>query len=90
MAVREYETWLLHARPPDELVRHGILEVERRRGAKEALTRLVPEYGPATHQMQLTRAMDLEQVRARSDSFDKLVRVLAALFGVTAPPRPLF
>ena len=89
MAVREYETWLLHGFSLEELERHGIRNVETRRGAKELLRRVIRNYQPTTHQMACTKAMDLDRVRARSDSFDKLVRALGTLFGVSTPPRPL-
>jgi hypothetical protein len=89
MVVREYETWLLHACSQGDLERHGIREVETRRGAKELLRRIVENYQPTTHQVARTKAMDLDRVRARSDSFDKLVRALGTLFGVSTPPRPL-
>jgi len=80
MASREYETWLLH----DLSDAKG---VESKRGAKEALRRLVPSYEPTTHQLLLTRKLDVPRVRARSDSFDKLVRDLARLCGVKPPKR---
>jgi len=89
MVVREYETWLLHACSHQELMRHGIRDVEARRGAKELLKRVLGDYRPTTHQLARTKALDLERVRARSDSFDKLVRALGGLFGVPTPPRPL-
>jgi hypothetical protein len=89
MVVREYETWLLHACSQEELKRHGIRDVEARRGAKELLRRVIGNYQPTTHQLGRTKTMDLDRVRARSDSFDKLVRALGALFGVPTPPRPL-
>jgi hypothetical protein len=80
MASREYETWLLH----DLSDARGI---ESKRGAKEALRRLVPNYDPTTHQLLLTRKLDVPRVRARSDSFDKLVRDLARLCGAKPPKR---
>ena len=84
----EYETWLLHACTPAELERNGIRNVNAR-GAKELLARVVPNYKPTTHQLPCTKSMDIDRVRARSDSFDKLVRALGGLFGVATPPRPL-
>ncbi|HSK04830.1 MAG TPA: DUF4276 family protein [Kofleriaceae bacterium] len=87
MVVREYEAWLLHAFSAAELTKVGVKNPDRIRGAKEKLKRLVPKYKPTTHQLEITRKIDLERLRRASDSFDKLVRSLAAIFGVTAPDR---
>jgi hypothetical protein len=89
MIVREYEGWLLQSFSEVELASAGVVNPERIRGAKGALKRLVPGYKPTTHQLEITRAIDIQQLRKRSDSFDKLVRSLAALFGVVAPVRAL-
>jgi hypothetical protein len=89
MIVREYEGWLLQSFSDAELANAGVINPESIRGAKGALKRLVPGYKPTTHQLEITRAIDIQQLRGRSDSFDKLVRSLAALFGVTAPVRVL-
>jgi hypothetical protein len=51
------------------------------------LKRLVPGYLPTTHQLNETRRIDIALVRKRSDSFDKLVRVLAVLSGTDLPER---
>lgn len=88
MAVREYETWLVQGRSEEELHRHGVAEPEATRDAKGLLKRLVAGYKPTVHQLRLTRELDLDRVWARSDSFDKLVRSLAALCEVTPPARP--
>jgi hypothetical protein len=88
MVVREYEGWLLHAFGDAELARIGVTAPERLRGAKEKLRKLVPGYKPTTHQLEITRKVDLRRLRRASDSFDKLVRSLAAIFGVAAPKRP--
>jgi hypothetical protein len=87
MAVREYETWLLFNHPEDQLASAGAPEPERKRGAKEILARLVPGYLPSTHQLTETRRLDIARVRKRSDSFNKLVLLLARLSGITAPAR---
>jgi hypothetical protein len=87
MMVREYEAWLLYAFDDAALARVGITDPERIRGAKEKLRRLVPGYKPTTHQLEITRKIDIERLRRVSDSFDKLVRSLAAIFGVPAPDR---
>jgi Domain of unknown function (DUF4276) len=80
MAVREYETWLLLNHPEDSLkkARAGA-SPEKARGAKEILARIVPGYRPTTHQLPETRRLNIAHVRARSKSFDKLVRAVAAL-----------
>lgn len=83
MAVREFETWILHSRADLSSER-----VERRRDAKGMLDKAIGGYLPSLQQEQLVRSMDLDRVRAVSDSFDKFVRALAGLCGVTAPPRP--
>lgn len=87
MAIREYETWLLLNHTDTQLARVGVPQPERKRGAKEALAKLVPGYLPTTHQLTETQKIDLVQVRKRSDSFDKLVRVLAAISGAQLPTR---
>jgi hypothetical protein len=87
MVVREYEAWLLYAFGDAELAGVGITDPERIRGAKEKLRKLVPGYKPTTHQLEITRKLDLERLRRVSDSFDKLVRSLAAIFGIPAPDR---
>jgi hypothetical protein len=87
MIVREYEAWLLHAFNAAELARVGVKNPDRIRGAKEKLKRLEPKYKPTTHQLEITRKIDLGRLRQASDSFDKLVRSLAEIFGVTAPDR---
>jgi len=88
MALREYETWLLLSYSDEELKRVKLPMPERVRGAKEALRRLVPDYSPSEHQLSETIGLDIERVRARSDSFDKLVRALGALCGRSPPARP--
>ncbi|WP_257458400.1 DUF4276 family protein [Archangium lipolyticum] len=87
MALREYETWLLLNYTDEQLAGAGAPEPERKRGAKEALARLVPSYLPTTHQLRETQKLDIARVRKRSDSFDKLVRVLASISGTTPPAR---
>jgi hypothetical protein len=87
MVVREYEGWLLHAFDKDQLGAAGISDPERIRGAKEKLKRLVPGYKPTTHQLEITRKIDIAKLRRSSDSFDKLVRSLAAIFEVSPPER---
>lgn len=88
MAVREFETWLLHGKTDEELRAARVADPDRRRNAKAALARIHPGYLPTTHQRDLTRALDLDRAWSRSDSFDKLVRGLAAICRVTVPPRP--
>ena len=87
MAVREYECWLLTS-----LVRSSHTSgrrIEDIRGAKEHLRSMQPGYKPALHQLKLTRALDVATVWALSDSFDKFVRTLAGIFGVSTFTRPL-
>jgi hypothetical protein len=85
MAEREYETWLLAG-----LVEESAWKSSRgRRDAKGALRHSIPGYKPTTHQLICTQQLDLARAWARSDSFDKLVRSLAKLCGVTCPPRPV-
>jgi hypothetical protein len=86
MIVREYETWLLWNQRQATLAAHGISNPESRRDAKGLLERVVEGYTPSTHQLELTRSIDVGHVRARSQSFDKLVRVLALVFSVSVPP----
>ncbi|WP_437958287.1 DUF4276 family protein [Sorangium sp. So ce119] len=87
MVLREYETWLLLNYSDDELKRAKVAAPEKVSGAKEKLRRLVPEYSPSEHQLIETRRIDIARLRMRSDSFDKLVRVLGALCGATPPGR---
>jgi len=88
MAVCEFECWLLWDFDEDKRRDVKALDPERIRDAKGRLERLVPAYAPSTHQAKLVKALNLERVRSRSKSFDKLVRTLGELCGVPAPPRP--
>lgn len=87
MAVREYEAWLLLSFSDEERTAAHVRDPERIRDAKGEVRKLVPAYSPTTHQLDLTRKLDVARVRAQSDSFDKLVRSLAGLAGVTPPAR---
>ncbi|WP_437624433.1 hypothetical protein [Sorangium sp. So ce1151] len=87
MAVCEYETWLLLNFAEEAVRRAGVRTPESKRGAKEALEKLVPGYLPTTHQLSETRKIDVALVRSRSDSFDKLVRALATISGMPLPAR---
>lgn len=87
MAAREFESWLLLGLSAEELARHGIESPERKRDAKKLMGRIIPRYKPTVHQMALTRRADVRRIRSRSDSFDSLVRGLAALAGVPCPDR---
>jgi hypothetical protein len=59
-----------------------------RRNAKGKLEKLVANDDPISHQLELTRNIDIQRLRALSRSFDKLVRTLGALCRVEVPPRP--
>lgn len=87
MAVREYEAWLLWNLEPRVLRENAVPDPESKRDAKGALRRVLGAYAPTTHQLELTRKIDVPRVRAASKSFDKLVRAVAAILGVEAPPR---
>lgn len=87
MIVREYEGWLLHTFDEQQLAAIGVPAPDKVRGAKEKLKQLVPGYKPTTHQLEITRQIDIERLRQNSDSFDKLVRALAGIFGTSAPAR---
>ncbi|HLM44107.1 MAG TPA: hypothetical protein VK458_09575 [Myxococcaceae bacterium] len=89
MACREYESWLLWSRPEGERTRAGVTSSpEQLRDAKGAMRHFVQNYRPTAHQLPETQGLDIAHVRARSDSFDKLVRTLATICGVQPPPRP--
>lgn len=79
MAVREYETWILLSQPPERLARVGIKDPERSRDAKRLLSRLVRGYLPTTHQLELTRSMDIAELRRRSRSFQQFVKSVLTL-----------
>jgi len=81
MAVREFETWLLLNHSPQDLANAGVKSPERIRDAKKALARLVPGYLPTTHQLQLARSIDIDQLRGRSKSFDKFARCVLDVTG---------
>lgn len=88
MSVREYEAWLLWSFSVSERTSARILRSpETIRDAKGAVSRLFHGYLPAVHQLQLTRRINIGQVRKDSDSFDKLVRGIAQLCNVVPPPR---
>jgi hypothetical protein len=88
MAVREYETWLAHNASDLDLLGIGVPDPERHRDAKGIMRKLVPGYKPTTHQLAVTQTLDVQRVRSRSASFDKLVRTLGQVFGTTVLPRP--
>lgn len=82
-AIREYEAWLLASSLG--AAQHDGKPVEGIRDAKAPLQRLHPGYLPTAHQLKLTRNIDVASLRVHSRSFDKLVRALAAIFGVLDP-----
>lgn len=82
LAHREYESWFLSAALSlrgccglsHQLTPPANPEVHR--GAKEWLSRHMPyRYDPVQHQLELTRAMNLEQAQ-QNQSFGRLVRKL--------------
>lgn len=81
MAVREFEAWLLHTFPVAERERHEIGRIDEIRDAKGALAKMVPGYKPTMHQQELVRRIEVDDLRTRSPSFDKLVRDLERLTG---------
>jgi hypothetical protein len=93
LAKREFEAWFLAGAislrgertlssdldPPNQ--------PEQISGAKEWLSmRMTSGYSETLDQPAFAAALDLASAR-QSDSFDKLVRDLSALLGVSAPPR---
>ncbi|MEN9579417.1 MAG: hypothetical protein RJA70_2426 [Pseudomonadota bacterium] len=85
MVEREYEAWLLAAFQNQPTWQKKA--IQSLRDAKGPLKSVVPGYKPSTHQLELTRRIDVGRLRDLSDSFDKLVRTLAAIFDVDCPPR---
>ncbi|RKH18423.1 DUF4276 family protein [Corallococcus sp. AB018] len=90
----EYEAWFLTAAEslrgqrglPADLIAPS--HPERIRDAKGWLGQRMPGgYRATIHQPALTSVFDLEAAR-RADSFDKLVRDMGMLLGVSVPPRP--
>lgn len=79
MAVREYESWLLANETESALRSVDVADPEKVRGAKEKLAALHPRYLPTTHQLELTRKIDIGRLRRRSRSFDKLVRSISSI-----------
>ena len=89
MASREFESWILWNFPKLDRKRVKAIHPDKSpRDAKKALGQLVPGYSPTTHQLDQTRGLDLGSVWASSDSFDKLVRMLAELTSAPFPVRP--
>lgn len=87
MAMREYESWLLSSLVGQ--ARSGTRTIEQIRDAKGQLEQYVKGYLPTLHQLQLTRALEIDTVWSLSDSFDKLIRTLGRLCGVPPGTRPL-
>jgi hypothetical protein len=92
VAVREYESWFLAAAQslagqrglPSEMP--AFQTPEAIRGAKEKLDGLMEKgYSEVLDQPAFTALFDLQAAR-RAPSFDKLVREVARLVGVPAPP----
>src|SRR5271165_6191876 len=88
MAQREYEAWLLLSHTDEQLKAAKVRRPEQVRNAKDELRKLIPGYLPTVHQMAATRKLDIPRLRARSDSFDKLVRAIGSLCEGKAPARP--
>ncbi len=85
LAHREYETWFLTAALSLRGccgLSHNLAppaDPEAHRGAKEWLSRHMPyPYDPVQHQLELTRAMNLEQAQ-QNRSFRRLVRTIRTL-----------
>jgi Domain of unknown function (DUF4276) len=88
MAQREYEAWVLLSYTEEQRKAARVRNPEQIRDAKGELRKLIRGYLPTVHQLAATRQLDISRVRARSDSFDKLVRAIASLCGVRPPSRP--
>lgn len=86
MAVREFEAWLLWGHSDAELQKIKVSDPERVRNAKGKLEQLTAGYSPATHQLSLTRGIDVQRLRKHSRSFDKLVRTIGMLCRVPVLP----
>jgi hypothetical protein len=94
LAKREFESWFLagaaslrgaRTLPEDLKAPH---QPESIAGAKEWLSvRMTSGYSETLDQPAFAAALDLVDAR-QSDSFDKLVRDVSALLGVSPPPRP--
>ncbi len=84
MAVREFETWLVLSHTPQQLERAGIRNAEAKRDAKKLLEKLVPGYLPTTHQLELTKKINVTALRSVSNSFDKFARDVVAATGPRA------
>lgn len=84
MVVREFETWLILSHTPQELANAGIKNPENKRDAKKLLTKLVPGYLPTTHQLELTKRINVAALRKVSKSFDKFARDVVAATGPRA------
>lgn len=82
MACVEYEAWLLCSIVGSATT--GGRPIEGIRNAKGELAKHFLGYKPAVHQLRLTQSMNLDLVWRHSESFDKLVRTLAAIFRVKA------
>ena len=85
LSYREYETWFLTAAQSLRGLRGLPLDLnapdnpEAIRGAKQWLgDRMQVSYDPITHQIEFTRAMNLDQARA-NDSFNRLCDRITAL-----------
>lgn len=87
MAVREYESWLLAGYPLAVLRQHGIADPESPRDAKGHMRQFLKSYRPTLHQLEATRALNLETAQRQSGSFRKLVRSIARLADVVNPTR---
>jgi hypothetical protein len=88
MGVREFEAWLLWGHSDAELAKVKASDPDRIRNAKGKLEKLVSGYEPTTHQLEQTRQIDIQRLRKRSRSFDKLVRTLGGLCEIPVPHRP--
>jgi hypothetical protein len=90
MAKREFESWLLWGFATGDRLRARAADPEKSpRDAKSAMKRLVQGYSASVHLTGQAQRLDLARAWAGSDSFDKLVRSVALLAGVSVPPRPI-
>lgn len=82
MAIREFETWLLSRFSRAELSKVRVTgAIVQKRDAKGALAKLIPGYKPSTHQLPVTRGLDIERARTQQPSFDKMVRTVERICG---------
>ena len=88
MVVKEFEAWFLWSMSDARRRERRIGDPDRIRGAKNAFSKVRPDYKPSVHQVEEVKRLSLDRVYRSSRSFRKLVTSIAAIVGAKPPELP--